>query len=428
MLKTVIISGLVFFVFFCHYGCTAKPEEPKATARHSLLTRKDSGYISGNHSLTITATDAIIEQVNVPDSLIIDSVSFSDSAPAEPSPVSKVLNPHDGAGTTRTTGSDQRQENAHAIEREVRPAAVTDGMSPVTPCPADDTIGSPATRDNLKDSLAGNVGSETPIAGRVSQKELYTGFFTSGFNLTTLVLLIILIFTVWQLKVLARRVSRLNVITGRLYSRSKSQRIIKDIAVVCKRLEKIESDIGSLMARVPVDDAHVESVSDTGNTMTATAITGGKENAGSGDDEKKPLDEALKPTGNDHGESPVARPAGDSGTTGKYPGRLVFYMPSPDNEGNFDNRKKSNFFIPSESIYEFILDENSDGNASFSIYQDRNNMERAINYYSSILDKVCRGQNAFNPHGKTIKTIKPGYAVLNNNKWVVKEKALVRYE
>lgn len=106
----------------------------------------------------------------------------------------------------------------------------------------------------------------------------------------------------------------------------------------------------------------------------------------------------------------------------------VFFMPAPDNEGVFDNRKKSRHFIPAESVYKFISDPHESQKASFMIYEDANNMERAINYYSSILEKVCKADNAFNPHKKIVSTISPGIAILENNKWIVKEKTLVRYE
>lgn len=46
------------------------------------------------------------------------------------------------------------------------------------------------------------------------------------------------------------------------------------------------------------------------------------------------------------------------------------------------------------------------------IYEDANNMERAINYYSSILEKVCKAENAFNPNKKIVNNISPGLAVL----------------
>ena len=106
----------------------------------------------------------------------------------------------------------------------------------------------------------------------------------------------------------------------------------------------------------------------------------------------------------------------------------VFFMPAPDNEGIFDERKKSKHFLPAESVYKFITDPNESQTASFMIYEDANNMERAINYYSSILEKVCKADNAFNPHKKIVRTISPGIALLENNKWIVKQKAIVRYE
>ncbi len=128
-------------------------------------------------------------------------------------------------------------------------------------------------------------------------------------------------------------------------------------------------------------------------------------------------------------------PEGEKEKTGIEPGiendkndTSVFFMPAPDNEGVFDDRKKSRHFIPAESVYKFTSDPHEPQKASFIIYEDANNMERAINYYSSILEKVCKADNAFNPHKKVVSTISPGIALLENNKWIVKQKALVRYE
>jgi hypothetical protein len=423
MFKPVLISGLFLFAFFGFYGCTANADELKTNVATALMTREDSGNIPGNHSLVITGFDAMIEQVNVPDSLINDSI---DTTSVEQPPLKLPAGAAAGAGIN--AGGGQPKDHGHVTDSESKPGPALDEQDAWSGSKGDST-GCPALQP--KDSLEGCTGHSGCDPRKVTANERFadqdsqsrkvflpflknmrkidTGFFTSGFNFLTILILVILIFIAWQLNTLARRLSRLYDMTGRLYSRTKSQRVIKDISLICNRLEKIESGIDSLMAKgmAPVSDGSENPRPETGETGDTgyEAGTPGTQTVVAVNDESQ-----TTPDGQETG-----------------PG-MVFYMPSPDNEGNFDNRKKSDSFIPSESIYEFILDGNSDGNAFFSVYQDRNNMERAINYYSSILEKVCRGQNAFNPHGKTVKTIKPGHAVLNNNKWVVKEKALVRYE
>lgn len=106
----------------------------------------------------------------------------------------------------------------------------------------------------------------------------------------------------------------------------------------------------------------------------------------------------------------------------------VFFMPAPDNEGLFDNSKKSRIFIPYESVYQFSPIHNSSNKAELRIYEDANNMDRALNYYSTIIETVSISENVHRSHHRKIITLKSGIAILENNKWIVKEKTLVRYE
>jgi hypothetical protein len=241
-----------------------------------------------------------------------------------------------------------------------------------------------------RNTLSGRDHGTSPDTGRES-----TGFFTGGLNLYTIIVLISVIFIIWQLLILRNRITDIYKNTRILKDIAKSQRISRNIDTITSRLARIES--------VLFNQAHLQP---EGNERTENTR---------GPAENPP--DTLPQTGNSRAE-------GDDGTNDST---VVFFMPSPDNEGNFDNRKKSDHFIPSESIYKFVINEDPD-QAKFYIFQDPNNMERAINYFSSILEKVCRSENAFNPLGKAIKTIEPGIAVLSNNKWVVKEKALIRYD
>jgi hypothetical protein len=219
------------------------------------------------------------------------------------------------------------------------------------------------------------------------------GFFLSGVNLAYLVLLAFLVYISWHFFLLRRKISGIYRHVRKFSGQSGSANISRDLEQVIKRLKKIELELTQLKAGLPYGSAPANDHGPENNDRTDTADAG---------------DGSLKYSGGS--------------------GRVIFFMPAPDNEGNFDHRRKSDHFIPSESVYRFEMETDNDDTAEFSICHDPNNMERAINYYSSILEKVCRAENAFNPSGKTIRTIKPGIAVLNNNKWTVKEKALVRYD
>jgi hypothetical protein len=229
-----------------------------------------------------------------------------------------------------------------------------------------------------------------------SGRESRPGIFRTGLSLYIVVILLLLILIILQLLNHRRKSMEIYGNTKILKDIAKSQRITKNIDLISNRLTRIESEIIKLSENQQVqNNQDVENPDQELNTNS---------------------DEAAVPTSEgDESAEPNNKP-------------VTFFMPSPDNDGNFDNRKKSDHFIPSESIYQFIMYENSDKTAEFYIYQDPNNMERAINYYSSILEKVCKSENAFDPMGKSIVTLEPGLAVLTGNIWVVKEKALVKYE
>jgi hypothetical protein len=279
-----------------------------------------------------------------------------------------------------------------------------------------DTTGSGMPVYRQEDSLPGaifdsilirennhRIYGEGDILQRQDPAEIYpaaqeekTGFFSTGFNLYIIIILLLLTVIILQLLNLRRKSLEIYGNTKILKDIAKSQRITKNIDIISNRLTRIESEIIRI-------------------------------SAGRNDLNNQVIDNPPRETNalNDDAPSLVSQKAyiADSNNN-----PVIFFMPSPDNDGNFDNKKKSDHFIPSESIYQFIMNENSDKTAKFYIYQDSNNMERAINYYSSILEKVCKSENAFNPTGKSIVTLEPGLAVLTGNKWVVKEKALVKYE
>lgn len=105
----------------------------------------------------------------------------------------------------------------------------------------------------------------------------------------------------------------------------------------------------------------------------------------------------------------------------------VFYMATPD-QNNFDISSLSNTFKPTQSLYEFKVDNYDKSKASFTFYSDEIGIRDAVNYPHTYLDPVCESQNALNQNAKSINTIKPGIAVKRNDKWVVTTKAKIKYE
>jgi hypothetical protein len=229
-----------------------------------------------------------------------------------------------------------------------------------------------------------------------------SGIFTTGLNLYIVIIILLLTLIFLQLMNLRRKSLEIHANTKILKDIAKSQRITKNIDIISNRLTRIESEIIQIS-----ESRQAQQLQQLQN--------------------KQNIDDPAQEINKLTDEEAVAI-SDEPGITESNNKPSIFFMPSPDNDGNFDNRRKSDHFIPSESIYQFIMNENSDKAAEFYIYQDPNNMERAINYYSSILEKVCKSENAFDPMGKSIVTLEPGIAVLTGNKWVVKEKALVKYE
>lgn len=109
------------------------------------------------------------------------------------------------------------------------------------------------------------------------------------------------------------------------------------------------------------------------------------------------------------------------------PAQEIFYMATPD-QNNFDLSSLSNSFKPTQSLYEFTVDNQDKSKASFIFYSDEVGIKDAVNYPHRYLEPVCEPQNALNQNAKSIVTINPGIAVKRNDKWVVTTKAKIKYE
>ena len=105
----------------------------------------------------------------------------------------------------------------------------------------------------------------------------------------------------------------------------------------------------------------------------------------------------------------------------------VYYFSTPQADGSFNDSNKSDMFTPTSSMYKFTLLSNT--KAHFEFINDESTLKDAINYPDTYLLPVCRAENTRNIKATKITTIgKGGVAELNNGRWEVKEKAVIRYE
>lgn len=77
-------------------------------------------------------------------------------------------------------------------------------------------------------------------------------------------------------------------------------------------------------------------------------------------------------------------------------------------------------------FYKFLLKENSQ--AEFEFFNTENSAKRALNAPDSFLYPACEETEPLNQNANKIITIKPGIAIKQENKWIVKEKAQITYE
>ena len=111
--------------------------------------------------------------------------------------------------------------------------------------------------------------------------------------------------------------------------------------------------------------------------------------------------------------------------------RAEYFLSTPNSDGTFNVSSMSDQFRPSASIYKFLVkQENGNSQADFMIADDYDAMRDALSSPGSYLDPVCESVNAYFPTAKRITNVRPGQAVRQGDKWVVKRehKALIRYE
>lgn len=104
----------------------------------------------------------------------------------------------------------------------------------------------------------------------------------------------------------------------------------------------------------------------------------------------------------------------------------ILFLSTPNSDGSFNESSASNTYKDGASIYRLMKTGNS--NANFQIDEKETSIKLALQYPDKNIDPVCDAENAFNPRANRISTIKMGEAELQNGKWIINSKAVIRYE
>ncbi len=129
---------------------------------------------------------------------------------------------------------------------------------------------------------------------------------------------------------------------------------------------------------------------------------------------------------------PPPPPSGrNSSPTPAAPQPKEYYLSTPNQDGTFNASSMSEQFRPSASVFKFVVTQKSGSHwAEFTVADDAEAVKDALSSPTSYLDPVCESVNAFFPGAKRIVNERPGRALRQGDKWVVKpeQKARIRYE
>ena len=109
------------------------------------------------------------------------------------------------------------------------------------------------------------------------------------------------------------------------------------------------------------------------------------------------------------------------------PAEEVFFMATPSGEKSFDVSAKTESFKATQSLYKFTVASNTN-NATFVFQSDDTGIRDSVNSPHIYIEPVCEPQNALNQNARRITTTRPGTAEKRNDKWIVINKAQIKYE
>ena len=104
----------------------------------------------------------------------------------------------------------------------------------------------------------------------------------------------------------------------------------------------------------------------------------------------------------------------------------ILFLSTPNSDGSFNEGSASTTYKDGASIYRLI--KTGSVNAKFQIDEKETSIKLALQYPDKNIDPVCDAENAFNPRANRISTTKWGEAELQNGKWKINSKAVIRYE
>lgn len=114
----------------------------------------------------------------------------------------------------------------------------------------------------------------------------------------------------------------------------------------------------------------------------------------------------------------------EAGATRSADGADVFYMSGPVNN-YFPNSAKS--FTKDNTVYRFKVSPNKQ-DAEFELHTSGAPINEIVQLAESYIKSACDEENLPSYPVKNIITKKAGQAILEGDKWIIKSKALIRYE
>lgn len=104
----------------------------------------------------------------------------------------------------------------------------------------------------------------------------------------------------------------------------------------------------------------------------------------------------------------------------------ILFLSTPNSDGSFNESSASNTYKDGASIYRLM--KTGSAIAKFQIDEKETSIKLALQYPDKNIDPACDAENAFNSRANRISTIKMGEAELQNGKWIINSKAVIRYE
>jgi len=105
----------------------------------------------------------------------------------------------------------------------------------------------------------------------------------------------------------------------------------------------------------------------------------------------------------------------------------VFYMASPSPDGSFSIGNQSLICRPGQSIYKFVVMSDNPNRAEFQLIDSPETLPRILNLIETYVEPVCTSVNGYVSDAKRIFTTNPGLAERHKDRWVVKDKAEIKY-